>query len=99
MMRCPDGDTFAYLTQAGRITVSIKPSLSEQIHLRTRPCSRQKSIYFLRYNTSSEVNKFPPYVLLTMRVGGVGDLATVFRFITKLDAGAAEGCYIEQISA
>lgn len=51
-------------------------------------------MYRLRYNTSSEVNKFPPYVLLITRVGGVGERAGGFRrFSTRAEGEAAGGAY------
>lgn len=51
-------------------------------------------MYFLRYKTSSAVNKLPPYVLLMTLVGGVGDRAGGFRLTTKLAAGAAGAGYV-----
>ena len=47
-------------------------------------------MYFLRYSTSSDVNKLPPYVLLITREGGVGDRAGGLRLLTtNVDAGGA----------
>lgn len=47
-------------------------------------------MYFFRYTTSSAVNKFPPYVLLITRVGGVGDRAGgCLLFKTSVEAGGA----------
>jgi hypothetical protein len=47
-------------------------------------------MYFLRYSTSSDVNRFPPYVLFMIRVGGVGERAGALRrLITKDDGGGA----------
>lgn len=47
-------------------------------------------MYLLRYNTSSEVKRFPPYVLLITRLGGVGDRAGGFRRLrTRVEGGAA----------
>lgn len=53
-------------------------------------------MYFLRYSTSSAVNRLPPYVLLMTRLGGVGERACgLWRFITSVDAGGAgAGCEI-----
>jgi len=48
-------------------------------------------MYFLRYSTSSAVNKFPPYVLLIILVGGVGERAGGLRLTTRDAAGAAGG--------
>jgi hypothetical protein len=50
-------------------------------------------MYFLRYMTSSEVNRFPPYVLLMTLVGGVGERAGGFRLTTSDEAGTAGGGY------
>lgn len=38
---------------------------------------------------SSCVNKFPPYVLLTTRDGGVGERALGLRRLTSAEAGGA----------
>ena len=47
-------------------------------------------MYRLRYITSSEVNRLPPYVLLITRVGGVGERAGgLRRLATNVDAGGA----------
>lgn len=47
-------------------------------------------MYLFKYNTSSEVNRLPPYVLLMTRVGGVGDRAGgFFLFETNVTAGGA----------
>ena len=51
-------------------------------------------MYSLRYITSSEVNRFPPYVLLITRVGGVGDLAGGFRLTTKEEADTVGAGYM-----
>ena len=41
---------------------------------------------------SSEVNRFPPYVLLMIRVGGVGDRAGGLRRLATRDAAGGAGC-------
>lgn len=47
-------------------------------------------MYRLRYKTSSDVKRFPPYVLLITRFGGVGERAGGFlRLRTRVEGGAA----------
>lgn len=47
-------------------------------------------MYFLRYSTSSEVKRLPPYVLLITRVGGEGERAGGFFLLrTSVDGEAA----------